>query len=152
MLTSHCRHCGAAKEPADYAADFCAGCASVRNETREFVTRENQERNEHNSKILTPEVKQRLVEAAESDMTGATARNLTQSLGLKPIIDLSTALKEAMLARAHSTNSGHADPRSVFNPGLRDSRVANLGMGAKVPPGRTLVPGAMPTEGPPSAQ
>ncbi len=146
MLTSHCRHCGAPKDPSLYSADFCGDCQTARDETREYVVRENKERNEYNAKILTPETQKRLTEAAESDFTGATARNLTQSLGLKPIIDLSAALKEAMLKRAHSTNSGHADPRSVFNPGLRDSRVANLGMGAKIPPGRTLVPGAMPAE------
>lgn len=149
MLTSHCRHCGTAKDPSNYADDFCAGCTTVRNETREFVERENKERNEHNAKILTPEAQQRLSEAAESDFTGATARNLTESLGLKPLIDLSAALKEAMLKRAHSTNSGHADPRSVFNPGLRDSRMAGLGMGAKVPAGRTLVPGAPASESAP---
>jgi hypothetical protein len=141
MLTSHCRHCGAPKDPTLYSADFCGDCQSARDETREFVVRENKEREAFNRTVLTDEMQTRLTEAAESDFTGATARNLSQSLGLKPLIDLSAALKEAMLKRAHNTNSGHADPRAVFNPGLRDSRVSNLGMGAKVPPGRTLTQG-----------
>jgi hypothetical protein len=140
MLTSHCLFCGAAKEPADYAADYCAGCAAIRTETREFVTRENEDRNVHNQKILTPETQAQLQKAAESDFTGATARNLSQSLGLKPLIDMSAALRDAMAKRAHHTNTGHTDPRAVFNPGLRDARMANLGMAAKVSPGRTLLP------------
>lgn len=141
MLTSHCQHCGAPKDPAHYAANFCGGCQATRDETREFVTRENKEREAHNRSVLTSEKQAELQRAAEADFTGATARNLSQSLGLKPLIDMSAALHDAMLKRAHSTNSGHADPRSVFNPGLRDPRMNNLGMGAKVPAGRTLTGG-----------
>lgn len=137
-LTSHCQFCGAPKEPKDYAADYCAGCATVRAETREFVTRENQERETFNRTVLTDETKAALQKAAEDDFTGATARNLSQSLGLKPLIDMSAALREAMLKRAHTTNSGHADPREVFNPGLRDARMANLGMGAHISPNANI--------------
>lgn len=150
MLTSHCLHCGAAKDPAHFANDYCAGCSQARVETREFVTRENEERNKHNETILTPEVKARLQRAAESDVTGSAARELTHSLGLKPLIDMSAALRDAMARRAHHTNSGHTDPRAVFQPGLTDARTANLGMGAHVPAGRTLVPGAPAPEVPPS--
>jgi len=113
------------------------------------VTRENKERNEHNAKILTPENRAALQKAAESDYTGSAARALTAQLGLKPIIDLSAALREAMVSRAHHTNTGHTDPRAVFQPGLADSRAGNLGMNAHVPPSRTLVPGAPASEVPP---
>lgn len=140
MLTSHCRHCGAPKT--NFADDYCDGCAQTRNETREYVVRENRARNEHNATILTPENKAALQRAAEIDMTGSAARALTAQLGLKPIIDLSAALRDAMVARAHHTNTGHTDPRAVFQPGLTDARTAGLGMNSHVPPGRTLVPGA----------
>ncbi len=138
MLTSHCSFCGAPKEPKDYAADYCAGCQQVRNETREYVTRENEERNKHNTGVLTPEVQTRLQTAAENDFTGATARNLTESLGLKPLIDMSAALRDAMAKRAHNTNTGHADPRAVFNPGIRDTRMGGLGMGAHISPNANI--------------
>ena len=150
MLTSHCQFCGAPKEPKDYSADYCAGCQTVRNETREFVTRENTERNKHNADVLTPDNKIALEKAAASDFTGSAARELSRSLGLKPLLDMSAALREAMMKRAHHTNTGHTDPRAVFNPGLGNSRMAGLGMDAHVPPGRTLVPGGVPAEAPPS--
>ena len=135
MLTSHCQFCGASKDPKDYAADYCAGCASVRSETREFVTRENTERNKQNAAILTDDVQKQLQRAAEQDFTGSAARELSHSLGLKPLIDMSAALRDAMAKRAHNTNTGHTDPRAVFNPGLRDARMSGLGMGAHIPPG-----------------
>lgn len=140
MLTSHCQVCGALKAPDHYANDYCADCESTRKETREFVTRENEERNAHNAAILTDEVKDRLRKAAEDDMTGSVARELERSLDLKPLIDMSAALRDAMNRRVHNIHAGHADSRSVFNPGLKDTKVNGLGMDSKVPPGRTLVP------------
>jgi uncharacterized Zn finger protein (UPF0148 family) len=134
MLTSHCLHCGAPKDPAHYANDYCGGCASIRQETREFVTRENEERNKANAAVLTPENKARLEKAAEADFTGRATRELVSELGIKPLIDMSQALREAMMRRAHHTNTGHTDPRAVFNPGTSDARMANLGMAAKVSP------------------
>lgn len=134
MLTSHCQACGAPKDPKDYAADYCAGCASLRAETREYVTRENAERDKYNQSVLNEENKAALQRAAESDYTGSAARAMTARLGLKPLIDMSAALRDAMSKRLHNTNSGHADPRAVWNPGQADTRTGNLGMGAHVPP------------------
>lgn len=140
MLTSHCLACGAPKAQSEWGADYCGSCAALRAETREYVTRENAERNKHNASVLTDDVKARIEKAAEADVTGSAARELTHSLGLKPLIDMSAALRDAMARRLHHTNSGHADPRAVFNPGITDARASDLGMGAKVPPGRTLTP------------
>lgn len=132
-LTSHCQFCGQPKDPANYADDYCAGCDKVRTDTRAYVTQENEARNKFNASVLTPENKLALQKAAENDFTGSAARELSHSLGLKPLLDMSAALREAMMTRAHHTNSGHTDPRAVFNPGLQPARMAGLGMDAKIP-------------------
>jgi len=135
MLTSHCQFCGAPKAQAQWANDYCAECETVRSETRAAVSMENDKRVAANAKVLTPEVKSQLQQAAERDYTGELARQLSRDLGLQPIIDMSAALREALAKRAHTTNSGHTDPRAVFNPGFADARAGNLGMDAKIPPG-----------------
>lgn len=138
MLTSHCQFCGAPKPFANYADEYCPDCAKVRKDTRITVEAENATRSKYNADVLTPENKAALERAATSDYTGSAARELTHSLGLKPLIDMSAALRTAMAQRAHHTNTGHADPRAVWNPGLTDARVSNLGMAAHVAPNTTV--------------
>lgn len=135
MLTSHCLHCGAEKAQANWSDDFCADCQTIRSETRAVVSAENEARNAHNAKVLTKEKQAEIADAARADYTGERARQMLAELGVQPLIDMSTALREALAQRAHHTNTGHTDPRAVFNPGLRDARAGNLGMDAKVPPG-----------------
>lgn len=135
MLTSHCSHCGTPKEQSEWALEFCGGCQTIRSETRAAVSLENTSRETHNAKVLTPEKRQEIADAARADYTGERAQQMLKELGVQPLIDMSTALKEALAQRAHHTNSGHTDPRAVFNPGLGDSRAGNLGMNARIPPG-----------------
>lgn len=41
MLTSHCRICGAPKEPADYASNECRGCSTLRTEAEQHFAAEH---------------------------------------------------------------------------------------------------------------
>lgn len=123
MLTSHCQHCGAPKTPDLYSSDYCKDCQTVIDETREFVTRENTAREAANKKIID----EHKADLESGKLSAADA-------GLKPLIDPSAARKEALTRRNHALRSGDADPRAPFDPGLRDARYNNLGMGAKVSP------------------
>lgn len=124
MLTSHCGNCGGQKAPSEYSADYCSACDALRLETREYVTRENETRNALNSKII----EQRRMELETGTITAEAA-------GLKPLIDMSSALRDALLRRAQHTNSSHADPRAPFNPVFSAPTMVNLGQDAKIPPG-----------------
>lgn len=135
MLTSHCQHCGAAKTPEQYNDNYCGGCQAVLTETREFVVRENAVR------IATEEANRKIIEEKRADLE--SGKLTPEQAGLKPVqpvIDLTAALKEALLRRAHNTNSSHADPRAPFDPGLRSAQYGNLGMAAKVPSTATIRP------------
>jgi hypothetical protein len=110
-------------QPSEYNLDFCEACRTTKIETREFVTRENEARHVANASLFT--------QHKEEIETGKL--NPAQIEGLKPLIDMSTALREALLRRAQHTNSGHADPRAPFEPGFESTRYDGLGMGAKVP-------------------
>jgi hypothetical protein len=69
-----------------------------------------------------------------------TAKSEAREHAIREGQDVSAAVRNALLRRAQHLNSGHADPRAPWNPGLRDSRTGGLGMDAHVPPDRTLTP------------
>lgn len=129
MLTTHCTHCGSPKSPETYANDFCTACETVVKETAEFVARENAAREAVEAE------NRKLIEKNREGLENGSVK--PEAIGLKPVqplIDPVEARKDALLRRAHNLRGSAADPRSPFDPGLRDARYSNLGMGAKVSP------------------
>jgi uncharacterized Zn finger protein (UPF0148 family) len=128
MLTSHCAQCGQAKTPDLYGADFCATCQTLINETAEYVIKENAAR------AAVVAENQKLIDKYKSELEAGTVK--PEEIGLKvalPQIDPGEARREALRRRQHDVNGAHVDPRAVFNPGVSDTRMNGLGMGAKVP-------------------
>jgi hypothetical protein len=120
MITSHCQTCGNAKDSATITKEFregaqaeCTECQQRRNGLREFVTRENAEIEKKNTERVT---------------RGEVPLSL---------LDASSIIREGMVSRVLPV-MGHMDPRTGFNPGLVDPRMAGLGMGSKVPANATI--------------
>lgn len=123
-LTTHCRNCGASKSPNEFILDYCSACDTAVKEAREFVVKENDARNVANAKII-----------AEKQAAILSGQLTPEDAGLKPLLDISNAAREALLRRAPNTQATKADPRAPFDPGVGDPRMANLGMGAHIPTG-----------------